>query len=274
MSTSLVRWFQDWSLVALLACALASAATAEPVQVRHPEGTLHGYLAMRGEDGQVLAVGDLIQTVHGNRVTAHTVFHFKDGSLDDETCVFSQRGAFQLVSDHHIQKGPFFEHPIDLSIDARKGEVTVRTTGKDGKDEVTTDHMKLQPDVVSGQMIVPVTKNLPEGVAETDMSMVVATPKPRLVKLVFSPQGEDSFSVAGFGRKALHYQIKFDLGGVTGFVASAIGKTPPNLEVWIEGGEVPAFVKEQGPISADGPIVSIQQAGPLGPHGDDSEVKK
>ena len=265
MKDSLARWLYGWPVIVVLACVLGQGASAEPVAVHHPEGTLHGFLSLRGEDGHVLAVGDLIQTVRGSRVMARMVFHFKDGSLDDETSVFSQHGTFQLISDHHIQKGPFFEHPIDLTVDARKGLVTMRTAGKDGKDEVSTDHMKLQPDVVSGLMLTPIAKNLAGGTAETDVSMVVATPKPRLVKLVFTPKGEDDFSLAGFGRKAQHYEVKFDLGGVTGAVASMIGKTPPNLEVWVEGGEVPAFVKEEGPISAGGPIVSIQQVGPVGP---------
>lgn len=278
MSVFQARRFQDWAqgiaCIALLACGLSRGEAATQVPVRHLEGPEHGYLSLRSEEGQVLAVGDLIQTVHGSRVTAHMVFHFKDGSLDDETSVFSQRESFQLISDHHIQKGPFFEHPIDMTIDARKGQVTVHTTGKDGKDDVSTDHMNLQPDVVSGLMIVTIAKNLSFNAAETDTSMMVATPKPRLVKLVFSPDGEDGFSLDGFTRKALHYEVKLDLGGAAGLIAPMIGKKPPDIEVWVEGGEVPAFVKEEGPLAAGGPMVSIQQTGPVGPGGDDSGAKK
>jgi hypothetical protein len=278
MSVSLARRFarrfEGWVSIALISCVLGPGAAADPVAVRHPEGTIHGYLSLRSEEGNLLAVGDLIQTIRGSVVTAHMVFHFKDGSLDDETTVFSQRRTFQMISDHHIQKGPFFEHPIDLTIDARKGEVTLRTPGKDGKDDVTTDHLKLQPDLVSGPMIVPIAKNLTANAAETDVSMVVATPKPRLVKLVFSPDGEDAFSLGGTERKALHYQIKFDLGGAAGLIAPMIGKKPPDVQVWIEGGEVPAFVKEEGPLSAGGPIVIIQQTGPVGPGADTGPVKK
>ena len=265
---------QGLASIGLLACALSQNGAAEQVQVHHPEGTLHGYLSLHSEEGNLLAVGDLIQTVRGSVVTAHMVFHFKDGSLDDETTVFSERGRFQMISDHHIQKGPFFEHPIDLTIDARKGQVTVHTADKDGKDEVSNDHMKLDPDVVSGLMIIPIAKNLGTDAAETDVSMVVATPKPRLVKLAFSPDGEDAFSLGGIERKALHYEVKFDLGGLAGLVAPMIGKKPPDIEVWIEAGEVPAFVKEEGPLAADGPVVSIQQTGPVGPGANVGPMKK
>jgi hypothetical protein len=250
--------------MAILLWAFHFIAQGEPVAAHHLEGTLHGYLTLRTGDGQVIAAGDLLQVVHGDRVTSHLVFHFKDGSVDDETAVFSQRGNFQLISDHHIQKGPFFPHPMELSIDVRSGEVTVKSTDKDGKDELKTEHMKLPPDLYNG-MILPVTKNVRTGAAEQTVSMIVAMPKPRLVKLAISPQGEEGFTLAGFERKALHYSIRIELGGVTGVVAPMVGKQPPDIQVWIEGGAVPGFVAEEGPISEDGPIVSIQQTGPSFP---------
>jgi hypothetical protein len=54
----------------------------------------------------------MIQIADGNKVTTEMVFHFKDGSLYDEKTVFSQDRTFRLLSDHLIQKGPFFPHPI------------------------------------------------------------------------------------------------------------------------------------------------------------------
>lgn len=253
--------FRHWPLIAILLCALPFCATAETVAAHHLEGTTHGYLTLRTEDGRIAAVGDLLQVVHGDRVTSHVVFHFKDGSTDDETTVFSQRGNFQLISDHHVQKGPFFSHPVDLTIEARSGQVTVRSTGKDGKEETQTEQMKLPADLYNG-MIVPITENIGPNATEEDVSMIVATPKPRLVKLAISPKGDEPFSLAGFERRAQHYEIKIELGGAAGVVAPLIGKQPPNIEVWIEAGVVPGFVGEQGQIAEDSPIVSIQQTGP------------
>jgi len=247
----------------MLLCALGLSAAAEPVAAHKQEGTVHGYLVLKTEGGHVAAVGDLLQVVHGSRVTSHMIFHFRDGSLDDETTVFSQHGNFRLISDHHIQKGPFFPRPMDLSINARSGEVTTRSVGKDGKEDVKTEHMKLPPDLYNG-MIIPVMKNL-EHNAEVDVSMIVTTPKPRLVKLAISPEGDDNFFLAGFKRTALHYEIKIELGGLAGMVAPLVGKQPPNIQVWIEGGEIPGFVGEEGPISQDGQAVTIQQTGPTLP---------
>src|SRR4051812_9666772 len=95
---------------------LLGAAQAEPVKVRHTEGLLHGFLTVHSLDGKTLADGDLLQTASGDRVTAHLVFHFKDGSLHDETVVFTQHRVFRVVSFHLIQKGPAFPTPMDFTV--------------------------------------------------------------------------------------------------------------------------------------------------------------
>jgi hypothetical protein len=247
-------------LAALLVCAWQSGAS-DPIPVRHAEGTIHGFLELRSEEGRVLATGDLVQVVHGDRVTAHLTFHFTNGSIDDETTVFSQRRSFQLISDHHIQKGPFFPHPMDISIDSRSRQVTIRTQGKDGKEQVETDHLDLPPDLANG-MISFVLKNIQPNAPETKVSMLVATPKPRLVKLAISPRGEEQFSLVDSPRKAIHYEIQIQLGGAAGVIAPLIGKQPPRIQVWMVGGDAPVVVREEGPIYPDGPMLSIELASP------------
>ena len=253
-----------WSVSAILFCAFGLNATAEPVIVHHLAGTIHGFLELRSENGDVVASGDLIEFTHGGQVTTETVFHFKDGSLDDETTVFSQRRTFQLVSDHHIQKGPAFPHPMDVTIDCRSGQVTVRTEGKDGKEEVKTDHMDLPADLANG--LVPfIVENTPSGAAETTVSMLVMTPKPRIVKLAVVSRGEEPFSVVGTPQKAIRYEIKIELGGVTGVVAPLVGKASPNIQVWVTGGQAPTLIREQGPIYPEGPLMTIELASPVWP---------
>jgi hypothetical protein len=252
------------SLIALMVCVLRPGAQADPMPVLHVQGTIHGFLDLRDEDGQVVASGDTVEMVHGDRVTIKTLFSFKDGSVDDETTVFSQHRTFQLITDHHIQKGPAFPHPMDAMIDAHSGQVTVRSTGKDGKEEVKTDHVNLPPDLANG--IVPlVVENMRSDAPETTVSMLVFAPKPRVVKLVISKSGEGDFSLSGTARKAIHYEIKIDLGGVAGVVAPVIGKAPPDIQIWTVGEQAPVFVREQGPLYADGPMMTIQLASPVWP---------
>jgi hypothetical protein len=247
--------------LAMLFCTVQLVAAAAPVPVRHPEGTLHGFLSLTTPEGKVLADGDLIEVVRGNRVTSHLTFHFKDGSVDDETTVYTQRGVFHLLFDRHVQKGPYFPHPMDMTIDVAKGIVTTRTGGKDGKEDVATDRMKLPSDLCNG-LVTPIVKNLSPDAGETKVSMIVATPKPRLVTLNMMPMSPETFYLAGFPRKAMVYEIKIELGGVAGIIAPVIGKQPPNISMEIFGGELPAFLRETGPLFEGGAMLHITLIGP------------
>jgi hypothetical protein len=239
-------------------------ASAQPVAVRHSEGVVHGFLVLRELDGTVLANGDLLQTSQGGKVTSRVVFRFKDGSLHDETAVFSQRGHFRLLSDHLIQRGPAFPRPLDLKIDSASRTVTVAYTEEDGEKKVVSERMELQPDLANGIMMT-LLKNLGARAPETTASMVAATPKPRLVKLAIEPEGEDPFTIAGSTRRATRYLVKVELGGLTGLVAPLIGKQPPDARVWILTGDVPAFVKSEAPLYTGGPIWRIELTSPLWP---------
>lgn len=239
-------------------------ASADPVPIRHVSGTIHGFLELRSEDGHIVASGDTTRVVSGDRITSRTVFTFKDGSIDDETTIYSQRRALALISDHRIQKGPSFPHPLDTLINARTGQVTVRTTDKDGKEDVKTDQMKLPPDLANG--LVPIIfENVKSDATDLTFPMVVFTPKPRLVKLAISRIGEDDTSVAGHTRKANHYNIKIDLGGIAGVIAPIVGKAPPDIQVWTIGGVATTLVREIGPLYAEGPMMTIQLASPSWP---------
>src|SRR5262252_2124675 len=123
------------AFVAALISALilvTATITAEPVGVRFAEGLVHGFLALSSLDGTALADGDLIQSARGTRVTSRLVFHFKDGSLHDETGVFSQRGQLRLVSYRLTQRGPSFPRPLEMSISST-GDTTVRFTDEHGQ---------------------------------------------------------------------------------------------------------------------------------------------
>src|SRR5579862_5102419 len=69
---------------------------AEPVAVHYVEGVAHGFLVLRTPDGRSLADGDSTQVVQGDRVTNRLSFKFSDGSVYEETTIYSQRGTFRL----------------------------------------------------------------------------------------------------------------------------------------------------------------------------------
>jgi hypothetical protein len=256
--------------VALLA---PSSSPAEPVAVAHSEGLAHGFLALRSLDGILLADGDLIQIPSGNRVTTRLVLRFKDGSTRDETTVYTQRKDFRLVSNHVVQKGPAFKMPMESTIDAVSGQVKVRYTDEDGKEKLIEERLELPDDLANGLMLASL-KNISPKTTKTTLSMLAITPKPRLVKLEVTRANDEPFSTAGYVRKAMHYVLKVDLPGMTGAIASLLGKTPPDSHIWILGGEAPAFVKSESALFADGPIWRIELVNPVWPSGSTSSAAK
>ena len=251
---------------------VGAATWDEAIPVRYAEGLIHGFLVLRTMSGEAIADGDLIQVARRDQVTSRLTFHFKDGSLHDETAVFAQRSNFRLLNDHLIQKGPAFQHPMEVLIDALTGQVTVHTTDDDGKEKVMTEHLRLPPDVSNG-LVLTLLKNIRSDVPETKVSMVAASPKPRLVKLAITPQGEEPFSFGGSSRKAEHYLVKVEIGGAAGVIAPLLGKQPPEVHVWILGGTAPAFVKSEGPLYYGGPSWRIELTSPVWPQPPEADSK-
>ena len=257
------RCFVRLCSAVLIVCAIACAArpaAGENVAVRRLQGTFHGFLILKTLEGKVLASGDLVQVAQGERITTRLTYRFRDGSLDDETVVFSQRKVFQLISDHHVQRGPSFPKPIDMHIELARGQVTMRD--KDGK--VTVEHMDLPPDLCNGLPLI-LMLNLSRADSAIRLPMLVPVPKPRLIHLVITPEGEDPLSIGGIRHKAVNYRIKVELGGIAGVVAPIVGKQPGDLHIWILAGDAPAFVREEGEFYEGGPVWRVELAAPVFP---------
>jgi hypothetical protein len=245
----------------LLSVPLASSS---PVTVRYKEGLVHGFLVLSTLEGDVIAHGDVSQVARGDQVTSRVIFHFKDGSEQEETTVYSERGVFKLISYHLVQKGPAFKKPTDLSIVTSTGQITVHATDDKGKEKDSNDHLDLPADLANG-LVPTLLKNLPSG-TQVELPMLVTTPKPRIVKLEITPQGKDAFAFGNAPHEATRYVIKVNLGGVAGVVAPVVGKQPPDDQVWILGGEAPVFVKSEMLSYEGGPMWRVELASPTWPH--------
>ena len=244
----------------LLGFGLAAQAAAEPVAVHYVQGTVHGFLSVHSEDGAVIGYGESIQSAAGDRITLHTTLHFQDGSLDDEIAVFTQHRVIAFVSDHHIQRGPFFKNAIDAHVESN-GQVTIATTGEDGKVKQETNHIDLPRDLSNG-IVAPILYNLSPSKAGVIVGMVLPVGKGRLSKLHITPDRTETFTaVAGVTRSATVFRLKLDLGGLAGAIAPMIGKQPADAMVWILEGVAPVVVREDAQISEGGPMISIWLAG-------------
>jgi hypothetical protein len=246
------------ALIAFLLLAAGTAAAGQ-VDVKHIEGLVRGFLVLRTLNGERIAGGDMNQFLRGGRVTNRLTFHFRDGSLHDETVVFTQRRKFRLVSYHLVQKGPSFPTPMEVSIDG--GRVKVRYTDEDGKEKVESEKQQLPADVSNG-MVLTLAKNISPGTPETVVSMLGTTPEPRLVKLKIVPLGTEPFSAGGVQHEAIHYLVSVEIGGLTGALAKLFDKEPPDSHVWIVRGESPGFVKAERPFYLGGPPWRIELASP------------
>lgn len=242
---------------------LIAGAFAEPVPATCKQGSLHGFLLLKSQEGKVIAVGDQTNVVQGDEIRSELIFHFRDGSIDDEVADFRQGSVFELIRDHHIQKGPSFPHPLDLTVDVEKGEASWQDTKK-GNSEAQSEHLDLPADLVNG-MIQLVVENFPLHASEWKTSYVAADPKPQLVGLSFKPDGEDRVRVGGESRRVLRYKLHVDIHGVAGVIAPIIGKQPSDIELWVLDGEAPELVKMEGALYPQGPIWTMLLTSPSWP---------
>jgi hypothetical protein len=246
--------------VSLCILLLPKALLAEQIPVRFAEGSAHGFLQLRGPDGKIIADGDFTQSARNGRVTDHLVFRFADGSLQEETTIFSQRGHFQLISTHLVQKGPSFPSPTDTLLDAATGQLTVHALDN-GKDTVIRKRLALPPDVSNGMMLT-LAKNISPQASQTTVSLVARGAKPKLVKLLISPEATETFSLGTISYKAVRYVVKVKIEGAAGVVAPLVGQQPPDFHIWVTEGEAPTFLGSEGPFFKDGPIWRIELATP------------
>jgi hypothetical protein len=248
----------------LILCATIAAAAAplgQGLPVRHPEGLVHGFLVLSTLEGARLADGDLVQHRQGDRVTAQLSFRFKDGSRHEETAVYSQRERFRLITYQLRQRGPTFPRSLDVALDAASGRVTTAYTD-DGRQKTEVETLKLPADVANG-MVSTLLKNVRPEAPPASFSYVASTPDPRLVRLEVQVAGVRNFSTGGTARKATHFVLKVKIGGFAGLVAPIVGKDPPDVHVWILGGDAPAFVRAEQPLYAGGPVWRIELTSPV-----------
>jgi hypothetical protein len=222
---------------------------------------MHGFLLVKTAAGKVIAEGDLVQMVEGARVRSRLLFRFRDGSTDDESTVFLQKDVLHLVSDHHVQKGPSFPVPLNVTIDVAAAEVEWQEA-KGGKVEVHKNHMELPDDLANG-IIPAVMENILQNAAETQVSYLANTPKPRIVRLLVKPDGRERFTVGGLAYFANRYVMHIELGGFAGLIAPIIGKQPPDSRGWVVPGEVPSFVRLEGAFYPSGPVWTVELSSPV-----------
>lgn len=238
--------------------------TAAPVPVRFPEGSIHGFITLRTQEGRFLAQGDLLEVVMGGQIQKTTVFRFKDGSHFEETVVFTQQGVYTLQSYRLERRGPAFTEDTTLGMDRATGKVRVETRArKGGRAKVYEGTLALPKDVYNG-MIPTILRDLPKGASQT-VHFVAFTPEPRIIQLEITPAGGQRMMVGEVAATAVHYVLKARLGTWTTLFAKLLGRTPEDAHAWILDGKVPAFVGFEGQLYPTDPVWRIDLVSPVRP---------
>jgi len=250
----------NFFVAAFLVIMLGTAAPAELIPVRHTQLPMHRFMVARSEAGKIIASGEFSQVVQGDEVTMRLTYHFVDGSIDDETTTFRQQGTFRLVRNHHVQKGPFFTKPIDFTVDAATGIVTSRTVDKNGKIHVDSKHTALPDDLANG-MVGTLLLNVPRNKTPFRVGMLAPVGGGRLVRLLISPEDEQTIQLVGHSLKAAVFRVHPELGGFVSMIARLVGLQPKDVVVWVLEGEDPAVLVVLGQLGGYGPVVSSDLIG-------------
>jgi hypothetical protein len=245
----------------LLAIALCRpAAHAERITVKHVQLPMHRFMVARSEAGQIIANVEFSQAVQSDQVTMHVSYRFVDGSIDDEETTYTQQGTFRLVRNHHIQKGPFFAKPVDFTVEAATGIVTSRTIEKNGKMHVESKHINLPDDLANG-FVGTLLLNVPHNTAPFRVGMLAPVGGGRLIRLLISPEEEQTVQLSGQSLKATVFRVHPELGGIVSVIARLLGMQPKDVMVWVLEGEEPAVAVVVGQLGGSGPVVSADLVG-------------
>jgi hypothetical protein len=246
-----------WLALFLLLCT--TTLDADPVRVRFPEGVTRGFLAIRTPRGELVGHGELQQRPRGDEIESRLLLQFKNGSVHDETTRFSQRGVFRLEAYRLVQRGPSFPG-TEVSFDRKSGRYEAKTHERpDGPADTASGELEMPADLYNGMALLTL-KNLPPGEGAT-VQLAAFTPKPRLLRVALRREGEDRVVFAGNAKPATRFLVDLEIGGLTGVVASLVGKNPPDLRYWLVLGDIPAFARFEGAMFLNGPVWRVEMAG-------------
>jgi hypothetical protein len=236
----------------------STGAHAAPIEVRVPEGYTHGFVDFFAGQ-KAIAHGELVQFPRDGQIENRLTVSFEDGSLYDETVVFTQARVFRLRRYHLVQRGPSFPEATEVTFDdGGTYRATIRKAG--GSEEVAEGSTDVPDDVYNG-LTSTMLKNLAPGEAAA-VHQLAFTPKPHLLDAKLVPEAEDHFNLGGLERTATRYRVVLTVSGIAGIAATLMGKDPPDVSFWITRGPAPTFVRFEGPLFAAGPVWRAELGAP------------
>lgn len=250
------------AILCTLLVGITSFADAEPIAVRFAEGTTHGYLSLKTDQGRQIAHGELVQRTQGKRVEAHLFFHFLDGSVHDEKVSFSQHRLFRMEKYFLKQTGRSFPTQQEVTVNRTAKTFSFRSWVTGGTTISRSGTLSLPDDVYNG-MIVTLLKNLPPGQSKT-VQYVAFTPQPKLYPLKLTPTHRMSVKMGVRSKPVTQYVLEPKVGLITKLIGKIMGKLPSKFHYhfWLYTDTVPVFGAFEGPLYVNGPTWRIEQSLP------------
>lgn len=245
---------------AALALALLLAAPA-PVPVRFPPGTLHGFPSLSDLAGNVLADGELAQTLEGGTLRVRLRWSFRDGRTAVEEDEFE-------VSRHLVQRrfswvesqGGRERRRFEADLEARRASsIRLGDDGKEHRDEARLELPAAGAFAGYGTALAVSQLGLGAGSA-AELGFVAFTPAPRLVVLKVTRDGEEAIVAAGRDLPCDRFTLHPEVGWLVRLVAH-----PKDAHLWFTHASPPALVRAVQNLAAkDDPVVVVDVV-PRGP---------
>lgn len=236
----------------VLAVALTLALGHVPV--RDPPGTLHGFPSLSDLAGNVIADGELAQTLRGRTLHVRLRWAFRDGRTvveEDEFEVGSHlaQRRFSWVES----RGGVELRRFEADLVAGRGSATRRQAdGSLERDEADLDLPEGGAFAGYGTALAVSQLALDPG-AEVELGFVAFAPKPRVVKLGVRHDGEERVPAHGRAipthRYTLHAKLPFPISVVV---------RPRDARLWFTKAAPPALVRaRQTLVTKDDPEVVV-----------------
>ena len=246
--------FRPSSLAGLL--VTFAAMPALPVELRYPQGDLHGFPSMSDDKGNLIADGELTQKQEGDRLLVHAVWRFKDGRVAEEDDVLLMRPELSQESFLWVERRGKDELRR-AEVDFRTGKASV-SHRENGKRKTWDEKLDLpRGKAFTGYSTALAASQLRDALSDKDarrtLTFVAFTPKPRTVELEISRAPGSRIRAAGrelpADRYTLHPKIPFPL---------SIAAHAPDSYLWFTHASPPGLLRaEQNLLEKDDPRIRI-----------------
>jgi hypothetical protein len=106
-----------------------------------------------------------------------------------------------------------------------------------------------------------VLRNLERGASATT-HLIAFTPEPRILELKLTPAGSEPYSLGKISGTSTRFVMRPRVTGLTGVVATVIGKQPAPFSMWLTDSSPPVLIRFEGSLYNGGPIWRIGIAAP------------